>query len=904
MAIAYDIFLSYNRGTAMPIARELQRGLHAFGKPLFKMRARRVFLDQTDLSAGPAFRDYVLNAAVASQSFLLLASPASAKSTWVDAEIVRRLETRGTDRFIIVLISGSIVWDQAKQDFDWGKTTALSRVLSGAFSSEPLYLDLTWIQDNSDLTLENPRFVDAVAQIVATLTGRLKAELISDDLIQRRKTLRLAYVVVATLAILSLATSVAAFVAFRESRISLSRQLAAYSESLTSSQYDLSLLLALEALRFGNTIEARRSLQDAVQFSPQLDRFLANVGSDMIGDQIDVTVDGRGERYEIAAPSESYLFDRRGGLLAAFKKQVKYRYSADGTETAQADDSGISLLGASGRQPNLVPIAQLGFFGFVGRHTLAVVKPGGSLTFYSTNGARNLLLPGVHEREIFAASADERFVAGIWPSSESYVRIWRVSGNGVAPYADVATAHGDVATLEFSPDSKSLFLGGYDGDLSWIHLAQNLHRAVAAEALFGHASTLMQIAFARSALITSAQDRTILVWHRPYERPDGTPLLGHGEAVSSLSASAHSDRIISGDISGTAISWVLGRRSRILRGTMYWPSSRGISTVNPCGDKGEFLVGNYHGGLVLLDGQHILGTLLPNRSSTIFAGYCAKNDQIVVSIDYHGMLNIWDKPAKAHSRFNTGESPPQFLALSAEANRIAISSDADSTRIAEVNYTKRIHVRREHEFDGGGPIAFSSDGETFALADDASSSLDFYRVASHTRLWHQQFADGSDPTSLAFRPDGRQIAVGFNSSMIGLVDVRSGKTVMLRSPQQGVHIIAYSPDGHTLASGGENGSVVLWDVGAQAVLGEPLKAYNGGILALSFSTDGKTVVAGDSTGRVMFWDVDPKDWTRIACYVANRHLTQAEFDSYVGETLLRKVGLDANVDLCSIGRVP
>jgi hypothetical protein len=59
-----------------------------------------------------------------------------------------------------------------------------------------------------------------------------------------------------------------------QARIATSRRLAALSASERNSRLDLSLLLAVEALRTGNTFEARASLYQAVQDRPNLTSFL------------------------------------------------------------------------------------------------------------------------------------------------------------------------------------------------------------------------------------------------------------------------------------------------------------------------------------------------------------------------------------------------------------------------------------------------------------------------------------------------------------------------------------------------------------------------------------------------------------------------------------------------------
>lgn len=197
----YDGFISYKHGRRERLAHCLEHQLGRFAKPLFRVRALKLFLDQGELHAALDLRERLEQALADSNQLVVLACPEWASSGWCQMELDWWLEHRGTDGLLIVLVEGDITWGRG--DFDWSRTTALPRSLEGCFSGEPLWMDA---RGPFAMNMDDVRFRDLVVRLSAALHGKTVDELDGQALRDHRRSVTRAVVAALVLAILGLAT--------------------------------------------------------------------------------------------------------------------------------------------------------------------------------------------------------------------------------------------------------------------------------------------------------------------------------------------------------------------------------------------------------------------------------------------------------------------------------------------------------------------------------------------------------------------------------------------------------------------------------------------------------------------------------------------------------------------------
>jgi WD40 repeat protein len=148
-------------------------------------------------------------------------------------------------------------------------------------------------------------------------------------------------------------------------------------------------------------------------------------------------------------------------------------------------------------------------------------------------------------------------------------------------------------------------------------------------------------------------------------------------------------------------------------------------------------------------------------------------------------------------------------------------------------------------------LAFSPDGKVLASGDH-DGAIKLWEALRGTELKTIPHDPISQISGLAFLANGQTLASSDGDGRVIIWDVKTGRARRTMKEDWSVTSLAVSPDGQILAAAPMRlRSLSFWDTSTWQVLARPaIKAHS-----ITFSPDGKTMATGGIEGTVRLWEV-------------------------------------------------
>jgi RNA polymerase sigma factor (sigma-70 family) len=455
-----------------------------------------------------------------------------------------------------------------------------------------------------------------------------------------------------------------------------------------------------------------------------------------------------------------------------------------------------------------------------------------------------------------ALSADGRLLASWgrtdWGEPPGRIRLW-----------DVATGRErrqlvgpkEVESFAWSPDGKSLAVGGADGTVRLHDLS-----------------------------------RREPVWVRPW----------HGKAVRSLAFSPSGDRLASGSRDGTIClaDVKTPNAPRVLRGRErdfhLVAFTRGGQELVSCGDCYGPEIGskvpsvNTVAAWDARSGRRLRDFRVGDDAATDHKGsasWALSADGTTLALGYWDhTVRLWDmasgKPLRTLTGFPDRFYPAYALAWAHDGKALAAAGSYHAVCLLDPATGRRLPPGDSAHESNPRAVALSPDGKTVATGSHDQTVILWDTATGRPRHWlrgHRSWV-----YTVAFAPDGRSLASGCSNGTMILWDVSSGKELRrvevgeeFAVPKLGkvragrVCCLAFSPDGAVIALGvdqpGDGIRLIEAATGKErGRLAAPSMLHSG---SLAFSADGKVLAAACDDGTVRRWQLsDRKELSRLLCH--------------------------------------
>jgi WD40 repeat protein len=110
--------------------------------------------------------------------------------------------------------------------------------------------------------------------------------------------------------------------------------------------------------------------------------------------------------------------------------------------------------------------------------------------------------------------------------------------------------------------------------------------------------------------------------------------------------------------------------------------------------------------------------------------------------------------------------------------------------------------------------------------------------------------------SIGLTPDGKQIATGDYSGVVGLYNTSAlSQTGSFNAHRGMIAALAFSADGHLLATAGSDQLIRIWDTSSWT-LTKTLHGHRSTVFTVAFSPDRRQLISGDKSGDIKLWDLE------------------------------------------------
>lgn len=408
----------------------------------------------------------------------------------------------------------------------------------------------------------------------------------------------------------------------------------------------------------------------------------------------------------------------------------------------------------------------------------------------------------------------------------------------------------DYCYVSYSPDGKHIIVASSEGNI-YILDAQTGEEV---NKLTGHTDVVNHASFSPDGtyIVSASWDKTIRIWEAQTGK-EFKKIEGHTSAVRYAVYSPDGKCIVSASDDKTVRIWQVnpkigyhsveeGKMIGTGKCTLFSKDGKRIISIS---------YSDYYDNIIQIwdakTGIELKRLIGHERTINSFA--LGPNGLHIASASSDKTICIWNiDTGELLMRIKGHEGDIYAVAFSPNGTILASAANDETIRIWDSctgNETIRIETNEEYI----PSLTFSPDGKHIAAA-----SFMFIQIWDvETGKERNRIDVDSIVNHIAYSPDGQYLAAASHNEIIRLWNATTGELVAeMKGHEKGINYIAFSPDGKYLVSASEDTTAKIWNVetGVEIIT---LDQDSGRVFCASFSPDGERVITAPDE-EIRIWD--------------------------------------------------
>jgi WD40 repeat protein len=348
------------------------------------------------------------------------------------------------------------------------------------------------------------------------------------------------------------------------------------------------------------------------------------------------------------------------------------------------------------------------------------------------------------------------------------------------------------------------------------------------------------------------------VWLYNTDQPDAPPRLFEGQSgAHSIAFNPNGPFIASGGADGSVWIWDIASGETVARldGHLYTISALTFSS------DGALLASGDNSGVVRVwewANNRTISTFSPSPSSSNILDLVFNHDDTLMGVLFFDGSSWTVEPNSGQpierSLLADYDDAPGEIAFADDGQTLVIAAYQDEIEYPPVDLDAFYGVAHQLVFSSAEPLLLIH-------FEGIPSLIQVRDMHTGTLILERPARAGGGNASTSFSPDGRLIASGGDTGTIDIFEADSFETyARLFGHRRGVNSVAFSPEGALVASAGLDNLVGVWDIRAGGEIAPLilLEGHTRGVTAVAFSGDGTLIASGSYDGTIRLWGV-PKN---------------------------------------------